>query len=168
MPHRKIIIIGSPGSGKTTLAKAIGQKLSLPITHLDKLWWKDNWQHISREEFDEKLSHILQQKRYIIDGDYSRTLPMRLASCDTVIYLDFSRWVCIKSALLRIIKNHGISRSDMGPNCPEKLDLSFLTYIWNFNKNNRNTTYALLHQYNPPEVYTIKKRRHLSKFIEEF
>lgn len=85
----RIIILGCGGSGKSTLAREWGKKTGLPVVHLDKIWWRDNWQHISREEFDRLVLEELSKPRWIIDGNYNRTIPQRLTRCDTVVYLDF-------------------------------------------------------------------------------
>ena len=84
---KRIIIIGCPGSGKSTLARALGEKLNLTVVHLDRLWWTKDQQHTSREEFDARLENALKLERWIIDGNYSRTMDARLQHCDTIIYL---------------------------------------------------------------------------------
>ena len=91
----RIIIIGCSGAGKSTLALALKEKLGLPVVHLDQLWWQEGWQHVTREEFDARLDMALQMDRWIIDGNYSRTMEARLAKCDTILYLDFNRWECL-------------------------------------------------------------------------
>ena len=92
---KRIIIIGCPGSGKSTLARALGEKLNLTVVHLDRLWWTKDQQHTSREEFAARLENALKLERWIIDGNSSRTMDARLQHCDTIIYLDFSRWACL-------------------------------------------------------------------------
>ena len=87
----RIVIIGCPGSGKSTLGRALGDKLNLPVVHLDRLWWTKGWKNVSREEFDTRLENALNLDQWIIEGNYSRTLEARLQRCDTVIYLDYSR-----------------------------------------------------------------------------
>ena len=91
----RIVIIGCPGSGKSTLARELGEKLNLTVVHLDRLWWTKGWENVSREEFDERLNNALKLDSWIIDGNYSRTMDARLEKCDTIIYLDFSRWACL-------------------------------------------------------------------------
>ena len=91
---KRIIVIGCPGSGKTTLSKALAEKLSLPLIHLDKIQWQGNWECIRREEFDNILIDEMKKPQWIIDGNYNRTIPMRLKHCDTVIYLDYPTHIC--------------------------------------------------------------------------
>ena len=90
----RILIIGCSGAGKSTLARALREKLGLPVVHLDQLWWKKDWEHVTREEFDSRLAMALNMDQWIIDGNYSRTMEERLQKCDTIIYLDLNRWEC--------------------------------------------------------------------------
>ena len=69
----KVIILGCPGAGKSTLAMKLHEITGIPLYHLDSIWWKDDGTHISRELFDEKLRILLDADTWIIDGDYSRT-----------------------------------------------------------------------------------------------
>mgnify|MGYP003301272969 CR=1 FL=1 len=120
-------LLGPNGAGKSTLARKLGEKTGLPVVHLDQIWWAPgHWQHIEKPEFDEKLALELEKPRWILDGNFRRTLEMRLQKCDTVIYLDFSRWACLLGVLKRVITTYGTVRPDMGEGCPERLDVDFL------------------------------------------
>lgn len=103
----KVLIIGSPGVGKSTLAFELSVKTELPLVHLDKLWWQAGWIESDREDFDARLAAEPEKPRWIIDGNYSRTLPMRLAKCDTVIFLDFPRLTCLFGAMRRVLRYRG-------------------------------------------------------------
>ena len=95
---QRIMIIGSGGSGKTTLARQLGEKTGLPVVHLDQIWWSPgNWKHLEREKFDVLLQKELEKPQWILDGNFNRTIEARLAVCDTVIYLDYPRIVCLKN-----------------------------------------------------------------------
>lgn len=163
----RILIIGCSGSGKTTLARKLGEKLKLPVVHLDRLWWTGNWENVTREEFDARLSEELEKPRWIIDGNYNRTMPQRLEKCDTVIYLDFNRFVCLWGAVKRVICGYGKTRPDMGGNCPERFDPEFLHWIWNYNKNNRKENYRRLRETEGIQVYVLKNRRAVRKFLKQ-
>ena len=163
----RILIIGCGGSGKTTLARTLGEKLDLPVVHLDKLWWTDNWQTVTRDAFDAALAVELEKPRWIIDGDYSRTMPRRLEHCDTVIYLDYSTWACFWGAIKRILTYYGRSRPDMGGNCPERFDWEFLKWVLNYNKENRQRNYGWLNSADHAETYAFKNRRQLKKFLSQ-
>lgn len=162
----RILVIGSPGSGKSTLARAMGEKLGLPVIHLDRLWWKPGWENYTKEEFDEMLDAVLGESRWIIDGNYSRTMPKRLEKCDTVIYLDFSRWVCLWGIFSRFLKGRGKTRPDLTPGCPERLDWEFTKYVWNFNRENRKRNYDILSRARHVEKVVLRNRREVRRFLE--
>ena len=163
----RILIIGCSGSGKTTLARKLGEKLKLPVVHLDRLWWTGNWENVTREEFDARLSEELEKPQWIIDGNYNRTMPQRLEKCDTVIYLDFNRFVCLWGAVKRVIRGYGKTRPDMGGNCPERFDWEFICWIWNYNKSNREKNYGLLRGTEGIQVFLLKNRRAVNQFLEQ-
>lgn len=162
----KILIIGCGGSGKSTLARALGEKLDIPVIHLDKLWWRPGWQHISREEFTTIVQQELAKDAWIMDGNFNHTLALRLQRCDTVIYLDFSRIACLMGVVKRILTTYGTVRPDMGEDCPERLDWDFLKWVWNFNKEHRSENMALLSQAPHVKVHILKNRRQVNKFLE--
>jgi adenylate kinase family enzyme len=162
----RIIIIGCGGSGKSTLAQLLGEKLTLPVVHLDQIWWAPgNWQHRQREEFDELLKAEVEKTRWIMDGNFNRTIETRLEKCDTVIYLDYSRWICLFSWLKRVITNWGKAREDMAPGCAEWFDPEMAAWIWTFNKKNRERYHRLLSQQTEKTVYIFKNRRQLKEFL---
>ena len=162
----RILIIGCPGAGKTTLALALKEKLGLPLVHLDQLWWKGNWENVTREEFDSRLAMALNMERWIIDGNYSRTIEMRLQRCDTIIYLDFDRWQCLWGMFQRVICNYGKHRPDMGGNCKERFDWEFVKWIWNFNDQNRVRNYTWIAQAKHAKAIVLKNRKEVKQFLE--
>jgi adenylate kinase family enzyme len=159
------MIIGCGGSGKSTLARKLGEKMNIPVIHLDKLFWRSGWKSVSKEEFYDLLHNEVIKDTWIIDGNFNRTLQDRLNKCDTVIYLDFSRVTCLLGAIKRVISNYGKTRPDMGENCPEKFDLEFLKWIWNFNKIHRNKYYEMLKNAKDKNVIVLHKRSEEKKFL---
>ena len=131
----RILIIGCGGAGKSTLARQLGDKLNIPVVHLDKLFWKPGWVEMPKDEFDALLRQEMAKERWIMDGNFNRTLPERIARCDTMIYLDFSRFACLCGVIKRVLTTYGKVRPDMGDGCPERIDWEFLKWVWNFNKN---------------------------------
>ena len=163
----RVIIIGCGGAGKSTLARALGEKTGLPVVHLDQIWWAPgNWEHMEREDFDKILALEMDKPRWILDGNYNRTMEPRLERCDTVIYLDMPRFVCLKSWIGRVIKNWGHARQDMGPGCAEWFDPEMAGWIWNFNKKNRRRYYDLLNSLEGKQVYILKSRREVKHFLQ--
>ena len=162
----RLIIIGCGGAGKSTLARKLGEVLDLPVVHLDKLFWKPGWVEMEREEFDALLQVELQKEKWIMDGNFNRTMPERMKRCDTIIYLDFSRFACLMGVLKRIITTYGKVRPDMGEGCPERIDLEFLKWVWNFNKNKRESYYKLLNEAENVETIVLKNRRAVKMFLK--
>ena len=91
---KKVLILGCPGAGKSTFARKLRDKTGLPLYYLDMIWHKPDRTTITKQEFDAKLSEIIKQEEWIIDGNYGRTLEMRFKECDTVFFLDLPTNVC--------------------------------------------------------------------------
>ena len=150
----KIIIIGCPGSGKSTFAKKLGQIINIPIYHLDLIWNKPDQTTITREEFDNKLSDIFKEEKWILDGNYQRTLERRIIEADTIYLLDYSIDTCISGATNRV----GIKRDDM-PWYEDNLNDEFKERILNFSKKNLPEIYELLEKYKESKNIIIFKNR---------
>ena len=163
----RILVIGCGGAGKSTLARQLGEKLKLPVVHLDSIFWLPNWVERNRDEFDELVRQELMKQTWIMDGNFNRTLPERVKYCDTIIYLDFSRMACLLGVLKRIITTYGTVRPDMGEGCPERFDLEFLKWVWNFNKNKRESYYRLLNETEGVNTIVLKNRRMVKRFLKE-
>ena len=163
----RILIIGCGGAGKSTLARKLGEKLGIPVVHLDKLFWKPGWVESAPEEIDAKIMEELRKPKWIMDGNFNRTLPQRVKYCDTIIYLDFSRTACLMGVVKRILTTYGTVRPDMGEGCPERFDLEFLKWVWNYNKNKRERNYRLLNEAEHAETIVLKNRRTVKMFLNE-
>jgi adenylate kinase family enzyme len=144
---QRVAIIGSSGSGKSTLAVRLGELTGLPVVHIDALSWLPNWVARDLPEFDRLLAAEVARERWIIDGNYSRTMPARLAAADTIIWLDYSRWVCLSRVVKRRIMYHNRSRPDLGGGCKEKLDREFLAWVWNYPTRSRARTIERLREH---------------------
>ncbi|MCF0148260.1 MAG: DNA topology modulation protein [Clostridium sp.] len=164
---QRVIVIGCSGSGKSTLSRILAEKSNLPLIHLDKLFWRKGWVNIPREEFNMLLREELKKDKWIIDGNYDRTLKERLNRCDTVIYLDYPRRTCLLGVFKRVIKHRGKVRADMAEGCPEKIDLEFLQWIWNFNKEHRDKFYKILKEEKGKEIYIFRNREECSEFLKK-
>lgn len=151
---KKAIVIGCPGSGKTTFAEKLSKKTGLPLYYLDAIWHKPDRTHIARSEFDEQLAKVMQQDRWIIDGNYSRTLEMRLKFCDTVFLFDLPTEVCLQGATDRL----GKGRYDM-PWIDTELSPQFKNEIETFSQTVLPPIYDLLQQYKDGKTVIIFKTR---------
>ena len=105
----RAIVIGSPGAGKSTFARRLRDASQIPLYYLDMIWHLPDRTNVSREEFDMRLQEILAKDRWIIDGNYLRTMEARIAACDTIFLLDYPVELCLEGVEERIRK----PRTDM-------------------------------------------------------
>lgn len=128
---QRIWIIGSSGSGKTTLANMIGKKLNIPIFHNDKIFWMENWQERPKNQQIEITKRITEKDKWIYEGNRfnERYKDGRYDHCDTIIFLNINRFVCLYRFLIRYCKYRGTVRPDITGGCKEKVDWDILKYI---------------------------------------
>ena len=127
---RRVIIIGQPGSGKSTLARALGARTYLPIHHMDHIHWKAGWRERAAAEKVRMVEDIVARDAWILEGNNTATAALRLARCDTVIWLDLPILPRLARVTKRSLRYLGRSRPDLPEGCPEQLDPAFFRYIW--------------------------------------
>lgn len=126
----KVIIIGHSGSGKSTMAKFLGQYYHCNVLHLDKIHFTKNWKERTSEEMNHDISAFMLQNRWIIEGNYTHCLyEERLKEADHIIYFNFNRFNCFYRAFKRYLKYKGQTRPDMADGCKEKFDFPFIKWI---------------------------------------
>lgn len=158
----KTIVIGSPGAGKSVFSQKLRDITKLPLYHLDMLYHKTDGTHISKEELEEKLTEILKKDTWIIDGNYQRTLEMRLKECDTVFLLDIPTEVCLAGAESRV----GKKRDDL-PWIEEKIDETFKQTIIDFSNKKLPQVYELLNKYKDDrDIIIFKSREEIDNYIK--
>ncbi len=151
---KKVIVIGCPGSGKTTFAEKLNKYTGLPLYYLDAIWHRPDKTHIPREEFDERIIEIFSTDEWIIDGNYGRTIEMRLKECDTVFLFDLPTEVCLQGATERL----GKGRYDL-PWVEKELDSEFEGFIKEFSEKSLPRIYDLIEKYKEEKQVTIFKSR---------
>lgn len=159
---KKIIVIGCPGSGKSTFAKRLQQKLQLPLCHLDLLFWNADRTTVERAVFRERLEQVLQTEEWIIDGNYASTMELRMQHCDTVIFLDYPLELCLQG----VAERRGKPRTDM-PWIETEEDAEFMAEIRKFPAEGRLKVLALLEQYPQKNILIFKDRAQTDAFLEQ-
>lgn len=150
----KAMIIGCPGAGKSTFAKKLHEKTGLPLYYLDMLWHRPDRTNIPKEEFDARLREMVKKDRWIIDGNYLRTLELRLKACDTVFLLDYPLELCLAGAKARI----GSKREDL-PWEETEFDEEFRQWIMGFPQKELPQIYELLEKYKGERKIVIFRSR---------
>ena len=164
----RIVVLGPSGTGKTTICRILGEKLGLNVLHLDSIYWKKNWENISKEEFDDFMKDFFRKNRlWAVDGNYTnnRHLKYRLDLADTIILLDFGLQVSLKGIHERAGKYKHRSREDMAEGCNEGIDQEFLQYTA-FYKSKGRYVKAIIEQYkNKKKVLIFKSRKEIHEWI---
>ncbi len=159
---KKVMVIGCPGSGKSTFSRELHRITGLPLFYLDMLYHRPDRTTASNEEFDHQLAGIFQQDQWIIDGNYIRTLPVRLAQCDTIFWLDYPLEVCLQGLESRF----GKAREDM-PWVEEEWDLEFLEFVKSFPAVSKPKIQSLMEEYGRgKKIIIFHSREMAAEFLD--
>lgn len=159
----RVIIIGCAGAGKSTFARGLRDVTGLPLYYLDRLWHRPDRTTVTRAEFDAGLEEILRRDRWIIDGNYRRTLEVRLRACDTVFLLDMPLEVCLAGAAARI----GKRREDL-PWLETEFDEEFRQWILHFPERNLPELYETVERYRQGRrTVVFRSREETETYLEE-
>lgn len=165
----RIMVIGvSAGVGKSTFARKLGQMLHIPVYHLDTYFWKSGWIEASNEEFSEAQRKLVEKEKWIIEGNYTKTIHIRESSFDTVIYLELPLRTCLYRVVKRFLTNIGNTRPDMTIGCTEKLDWKFIKFIISTYFARKEKMKARLKQYESmgKKVIVLKTKEEIRSYIQ--
>lgn len=160
---KKIMVIGCPGSGKSTFSRALHNVTGIPLFHLDMLYWNADRTIVDKAVFRERLADTMQKNEWIIDGNYSSTIELRLQACDTVIFLDYPLEVCLEG----VQERKGKPRTDMPWVETDEEDIEFIEFIKNYNSQSRPTVMELLNKYFYKDIYIFKSRNETDEFLRQ-
>ncbi len=163
----RIAIIGGSGSGKTTLADILSKELNIPAIHLDAINYNPNWVEIDKNKRDKIILSKANEDKWIIDGNYNKTLKERLQKADLIIWLDYSTLAHIKGICKRISKNYGKEKADI-PGCKERINLKFIKYVISYNKKKRPEIMDLLKDISNEKLIVFNKQKDLNNWLNPF
>ena len=174
MDNYRILLVGCSGSGKSTLARELAEKLDLPLLHLDRIWHTTDYSDSAQKSFAQtQIDFVNAHKGFIIDGNYSGTMAVRVPTANLIIWLQVPRFVSMYRVITRSLKNWmGIKkRPDMPAEFKEKFDREyweFLKFVWNFKKNSMpRITAGLEHKADGCEVMVVKNKKDLDVLLKQ-
>ncbi len=159
---KRVMVIGCPGSGKSTFSVALHNLTGVPLFHLDMMYWNSDRTTVDKSVFCKRLVDTTQKDEWIIDGDYNSTLELRMQACDTVIFLDYPLDICLKG----IKERRGKARPDMPwIESKDEVDAEFIELIKKYNTQRRPKVMELLDKYSYKDVYVFKSRIEADEFL---
>jgi adenylate kinase family enzyme len=162
----RVLVIGSGGAGKTTVARKLASVLQLPLIHLDAYYWNAGWVETPKDEWERRVQSFVSKPRWVMDGNYGGTLDLRLAACDTVVFLNMPRRVSLWRAFKRGMRYWGRTRPDVAPGCPERLTWSFLVWIWTYPARRRDNILRKLDALQNARVFVLSSQREVDEFLK--
>ncbi len=159
---KKAIVIGCPGSGKSTFSRALAKKTGLPLVYLDMMYHNADKTTVPKEIFLARLAKALAKDEWIIDGNYASTQDMRFERCDTVFFLDYPIELCLAGVEERM----GKAREDM-PWVENERNEEFMEFIKKFSVNSRPKIIGHLEKYSDREIHVFKDRTEAKKYLDE-
>ena len=160
---KKVIVIGCPGSGKSTFSRALHHITKIPLYHLDMMYWNADKTTVEKKLFRQRLADTLEKDEWIIDGNYASTMELRLAACDTVIFLDYPLEICLNG----IKERRGKPRSDI-PWTETEEDAEFIDFIKSYNEQQRPRVFELFEKYKDKNIVIFTSREQAEEFLKYY
>lgn len=162
----RIMIFGRPGSGKSTCAVKLSQQLRIPVYHLDKYFYKENWQERNYQDFLHIQQELIAQDSWIIDGNNTKSLEMRYARANVVLYFKYSRLICLWRIFKRLwYKDAAIQ--DRAKGCQETVRWQLIRYMWSFDQRVSAALEHLQAQYPAVKLYVVQSDVQLKRIVNK-
>jgi len=162
---KKVIVIGSGGSGKSTFARELGERTGIEVIHLDQEYWRPNWEKTPTDEWEAKVAAMLERDSWIMDGNFGGTREMRMRAADTIIFLDLPRHICLYRILKRTIKYYGRSRPDMTEGCNERFDLEFILWVSNYPNATRDRVLSAVGAFPDKSFIRLRTNAEIAEYL---
>lgn len=167
IPTNRISIIGGSGSGKSTLATILSKELKIPAIHLDSINYNANWVEVDRNKRDSIIEAKAKEEKWIIDGNYNKTLKERLDKSDLVIWLDYSSFAHLRGFLKRLIKYSNKDKPEL-PGCKERFNFTFIKYVLTYNRKKRSQVLQILDNVPSEKMLIFKKQKDLNNWLKKY
>ncbi|MGW5158895.1 topology modulation protein [Nonomuraea wenchangensis] len=139
----RVAVVGSGGSGKSYVARELGRLLDAPVTHLDAVYYDDEWNPLPPEKFEAAQRELVAAPRWVIDGNYNSSLHVRLQACDTVVMMDMPTRVALWGILSRQLR-HGAGQHASG--VYNRIHWGVITYVATYRRRMRPKVLAKIHE----------------------
>ncbi|WP_410813249.1 topology modulation protein [Micromonospora sp. 067-2] len=161
----RIAIIGCGGSGKSTVARQLARILDTPLTHLDATYYDEHWNPLPQGEFAARQEKLVAGERWIIEGNYAGTLPIRLAAADTVIFLDLPARTCLWGIAQRRWRYRGGQHHQDG--VYDRITWNFVRYLLGYRRTMRPRVQNLVREHGPHVcLITVTSRRQAAELVK--
>lgn len=163
LTKKRIMIIGCSCSGKSYFARQLRDITGIPVYYMDRLYWRENWTHVSELELSKEVETIIEKDEWIIDGDYFKSIEQRMAKADIIYYLDMPIELCIEQESRR----RGSKREDLPEYLKEEYDPEFINWIKDYETKRKPKTLELLNKYKNKEIYIFKSQEDKNNYLSE-
>jgi len=163
---RRVLVIGSPGAGKSTLSARLATKLGVPVRYLDRHHWLPGWKYRDTASAREIVGALADTPEWVMDGNFAETFDLRMPRADTLVWLDYPRSTCVRRILMRSVTDYRKAKPDLPEGCPEGFDLGVLRFAWRFPADGRPQIVAGIERYGGHlQVTRIESDRAAADFL---
>ncbi len=160
---KRVAIVGCCGTGKTTFSRLLAKKTNLPLIHLDRIYWHPGWVRTPADEWVKIQQREVEKDKWIIEGNYINSLSIRFNRADTIIFLDYPRWIAIYRSFKRRIQFHGKQRAELGPGNVERLTWAYLRFVLTYP---RERMLEIISKYSDKHIVILKNPQDAQRLLQ--